>query len=79
MSFKDHFLQFFIALDQVLNTVFGGWADESLSSRAHRLSEKGKTWPKKLIDAIFFWQKDHCKESYESELERSQLPPSMRE
>ena len=30
-------------------------------------------------DALFFWQKDHCKSAYESEIERAQLPPGMRD
>jgi hypothetical protein len=32
----------------------------------------------KIINTIFFWEPDHCKRSYESEMVRSQLPPSMR-
>lgn len=31
-----------------------------------------------IIDHLFFWQTEHCKSAYESEVERSQLPPSMR-
>lgn len=74
-------LQFFIAIDQLVNTIFGGYADETLSSRAYRHAEikKDRRWPMWIIDHLFFWQENHCKQSYESELERSQLPPSMRE
>lgn len=32
-----------------------------------------------LIDTLLFFDDNHCRESYESELERNQLPPSMRE
>lgn len=31
-----------------------------------------------LIDAVLFFDGNHCRTSYESELERTQLPPSMR-
>lgn len=73
-------LQILIALDQLVNTLIGGYADETLSSRSWRLHIAGvKSWPMKVIDAIFFWQDDHCRQSYESELTRAHLPPSMRE
>lgn len=73
-------IQVLIALDQLANTLLCGYADETLSSRAHRHALKGDcVWPEKLINALFFWQKDHCKQAYESEVERTQLPPSMRE
>lgn len=80
MKFIEHVKQFLIALDQVLNTIFGGWADESLSSRAYRLEqERGRKWARVIIDSLLFFDKDHCKESYESEILRRQLPPAMRE
>lgn len=72
-------LQVLIAIDQLINTLFGGFADETLSSRAYRLElERERSWARKLIDGILFFDKDHCKESYESEILRRQLPPSMR-
>lgn len=73
-------LQVLIALDQLINTLIWGMADETLSARAHRHALKGdRKWPEKLINALFFWQSNHCKEAYESEINRSQLPPEMRE
>lgn len=77
------FKQFFVAIDQVLNTLIGGLADETLSARAHRMREKQQRvwgWTANAIDALFFWQKDehgqrnHCKGSYESEVQRRHLP-----
>jgi len=68
-----------IALDQLANAVFGGHPDETISSRAYRWELKGKrTWPRKVIDALFFFDPDHCKESYESERTGQQLPPELR-
>lgn len=68
-----------IAFDQLVNAVFNGWPDETLSSRAWRWELNGKrNWPRKVIDALFFWEKDHCKESYENEKKGRQLPPELR-
>ena len=72
-------LQILIAIDQLLNSLIGGYADETLSSRAYRHKKNGsRSWPAWLIDHIFFWQEEHCKASYESEKERSHLPPELR-
>lgn len=72
-------LQILIAIDQLLNSLIGGYADETLSSRAYRHKKNGsRSWPAWLIDHIFFWQEEHCKASYESELERSHLSPELR-
>ena len=72
--------QMAIAFDQFINTVFGGWADETISSRAYRMQGKSGKFAKlrKLIDGLFFWQKEHCKTAYESELQRRHLPPELR-
>lgn len=79
MTHPDVF-QVLVAVDQLVNTFFGGYADETISSRLWRHYLKGeRKWAVKIVNAIFFWQKNHCKEAYESELERSQLPPSMRD
>ena len=70
-----------IAIDQLVNTIFGGWADETISCRAHRMQGKSRKWARlrKLIDSLFRRQKDHCKTAYESEMQRRHLPPEMRE
>lgn len=74
MTHPDGF-QILIAVDQLVNTILGGMADETLSARAWRNHMKGRrSWPVKIIDALFFWQTDHCREAYESEVERKQLP-----
>ena len=39
-----------IAFDQLVNTAFGGWPDETLSSRCWRLyAEDGITWPRRIL------------------------------
>lgn len=71
--------QVLIAFDQLLNTLFKGYADETLSSRAYRLRvERGRVWPERIIDTVLFFDDNHCEESYVSEVQRRQLPPSLR-
>lgn len=78
MRHPDYF-QVLVAVDQLINTFFGGMADETLSSHAHRLKiERGRKWVSAVINVIFFFQKDHCKEAYESEFKRTHLPETMR-
>ena len=78
MKHPDGF-QVLVALDQLVNALIGGFADETLSSRAHRRRLRGKGGVAWVIDHIFFWQDEHCKTAYESELERAQLPVEFRE
>jgi hypothetical protein len=74
----NHLFQILIAVDQLFNTLFGGWADETLSSRAYRLKrDGGSSTPEKLINCLFF-SKTHCQDAYESEWYRSQMPPEFR-
>lgn len=75
----------FIAVDQLVNAAGGGWPDETLSSRAWRWSRDGvRNWPRVLIDALFWWDRDkaagmgHCELSWLSEQERAQCPPELR-
>jgi hypothetical protein len=71
--------QILIALDQLLNALLGGYADETLSARAWRtqFSPLGGFF-KGVIDFIFFWQPSHCYKSYLSEKQRNQLPVEYR-
>lgn len=68
-----------IAFDQLGNAALRGWPDETFSSRCWRWHRDGKRhWPRKIVDAIFFWDKNHCQESYESERLGRQLAPELR-
>ena len=77
--------QLTIALDQLGNVfvscAFGekAWADETLSAHAWRWHLDGiRDWPYRVIDTMLFWQKEHCKKSYDSELGGLQLPERER-
>lgn len=76
--------QILIALDQLANTLAGGYADETISSRCYR-NTKLKDSPKNrwvffytLINTLFC-NKNHCKESYQSEVLRRQYPNDFKE
>lgn len=74
--------QTLIAIDQAINTLIKikgdgkGMADETISARLWRCYLQGFIgaggW--KFVDALFFWQPNHCYESWRSEVERRQLP-----
>jgi len=73
-------MQILIAIDQLMNALLGGWADETLSARAHRRQWRLEWY----IDLLFFWHKDsegnrnHCKGSYEHEIKRLYMPEEYR-
>lgn len=69
-----------IAIDQLLNTLLGGWTDETLSARMWR--HRGLPWWREarwLVDKLFFRQPNHCYQSLVSELQRKQLPDDYQE
>lgn len=78
-------LQVLVALDQLVTAIFGGWADETVSSYLHRLERAQKPAGlvlRPLVDAIAcrwpFNEPDHCATSYQRERERAQCPPELR-
>lgn len=69
-----------IAFDQLLNALTpGGWADETISARCWRLRHSfGWGVARRVIDAVLFFDKNHCEKSYESEQLRTQCAPEYR-
>lgn len=68
-----------IALDQLFNTlVNNGFADETLSARAYRMTDTSIGWRDVhiTIDWLFklIGKSNHCYASYLAEINRSQLP-----
>ena len=83
MHHRVYWVQALVALDQLANALLAGWADETLSSRAHRCADYGRgkwRWVllRRVINTLFFWELDHCFDAFIAEKERRQLPPEMR-
>lgn len=78
---NDSLKNLWISVDQVFNAAFCGSPDETISARAWRLQDHQQNWAmaRLLIDALFLpWEKNHCQKSFESELQRKQLPENYR-
>jgi hypothetical protein len=73
---RPYWLSLLIALDQLANALLWGYVDETLSSRAHRMASRKKRWriAEKAINALFFWEPDHCRIAYQAELAREHFP-----
>ncbi len=68
-----------IAIDQLLNTLLGGKADETLSARVYRIElNGGNSWPRRFVDNLFFWQKNHCSTAWQAEHDRLHFPSIYR-
>jgi hypothetical protein len=69
-----------IAFDQLINAIFKGYPDMTLSARCYRWHLSGKrSWAMHLVNCIFFWQNyNHCEMAYKSELDRIHMPEDMR-
>jgi hypothetical protein len=69
-------MQILIGIDQLINTICGGYADETISARIYRKRHDDRLWMwlHAIVDGLFFWQPNHCKSSYQSEQNRKQLP-----
>lgn len=70
----------FIALSQLLNTLLGGWPDETTSARSYRMHRDSRFWKVmyRFINMLFFWQEDHCKWAYDLEVQLRPIPPQLR-
>lgn len=78
MRHPDGF-QILVAVDQLVNTLIGGFADETLSARLWRHHLAGEyTWAMRIVNGLFIWQGNHCLEAYESEIYRRQYPEEYR-
>lgn len=61
-------------LSRFLNAfLFDGSTAQTLSARSHLEAATSRAWERRrrLINALFFWQTDHCKLAWEMEVERA--------
>jgi hypothetical protein len=49
-----------VALDQIINALFGGYPDETISLRAARACERGKRWGCITCATLDYISPDHC-------------------
>lgn len=83
---KWYVINLFCALDQLVNALFAGWCDETMSAHLYRLHRDGKPWGwlMRVVDALFAWQSrapgasGHCMSAYLKECQRYQSPPEER-
>jgi len=72
--------QVLVALDQLVNAMLGGYADETLSARAYRRQQDSRGWAvaRRVIDAMFFWESAHCEDAFVAEVVRRHMPEKYR-
>lgn len=81
---KRRLLNLLIALDQlawVLLTLGNGSPDETISAAAWRMEQQGKRAGRVLrpaIDAVFWFDREHCRKAYNAEFHKIQLPGTYR-
>lgn len=83
MTCKQYIKNVLIAIDQLVNTLLKGEPDETMSSRVYRNWIKHGYWycgaAVKILDCVFglLGDEEHCKNSYENELNRTHLSEDM--
>ncbi len=72
--------QVLYALSRLINAIFGGWADESISGRSWRLRHrKPWCWLRPVIDRLASpWELNHCYEAHTYERLVFRKPPHER-
>ncbi len=61
-------LRVLIAIDQLINAICFGLPDETISSRVGRAAIRGNRLAlhlEAIINALFFWDRDHCRRRIE--------------
>lgn len=80
----DYLTNILIAIDQLGTTLVGGFPDETLSSYAYRMEQKGRLGGKvfrPVLDFLFSWQAypgGHCFAAWTAERMRMESPPELR-
>ena len=82
-NFWKYLINVLIAVDQLVNTLFGGMPDETISAECFRKSQEKGHYFYKILKFILDVclspiKQDHCEQAYLSEVYRKQLPPQYR-
>lgn len=75
LALLDFLLELASIPSRLLNVLTGGTADLTFSARSY----KDGLWTVQYINAIFFWQDNHCQWAWEREVERSRANVSWDE
>lgn len=82
-SIKNYMRNIAIAADQLANAMVAGSPDETVSSRVYRGAvlavhpNRAARMAYRTINALFFWQEDHCRAAYLREKQRAHLPDEL--
>lgn len=74
MAWRGYFVRVAAAVSQLVNALLGGHNNMTLSARTHLKSRlHGGVWEqlRRAINALFFWQGDHCRRSWQGDVEWS--------
>ena len=83
-SIKNYMRNIAIAADQLVNAMIAGSPDETVSSRVYRGAvlvvhpNRAARMAYRAINALFFWQEDHCRAAYLREKQRAHLPDGLK-
>ena len=64
---KLYFLKLLVAVDQLVNTIFGGSPDETLSSRWGKGARRGCKVCSFLCNILDVFEENHCEKSIEKD------------
>lgn len=68
-----------IAIDQLFNTLAGGYEDETLSSRAYRLEQRGSKRWHYIRKGIDWWMgAGHCRMAFAHEKQQYKAPRELK-
>ena len=62
-----------IGIDQLVNAIFLGDPDETISSRVCKRRDGNERFWAGVVDRLFFWQKKHTEKSIELDEGKDQL------
>ena len=61
---EKYFARLFTAFSIMLNVIAGGKSNQTVSARQYERKRRGKFNAVYVIDRFFFWERDHCLESW---------------
>lgn len=64
---KKYVWNLLIALDQLINAACGGDPDETISSRVGKRRDGNERFWAKVVNRLFFWQRDHTTNAVEAD------------